>query len=128
MTEATGATPKKNLDIDFGCAALREHRLEATVERELLEKQLQVAQTWSKVRNVDAATARFKYARVTPGENGEPPQMAATAAEIEVARCDLRVKEIELKMASLKEDELRVKLRDAWRKEEDEMQKQLVTQ
>ena len=119
--------PKKNLDIDFGCAALREHRLEATVERELLEKQLQVAQTWSKVRNVDAATARFKYARVTPGPNGEPPQMVATPAEVEVARCDLRVKEIELKMAALKEDELRVKLRDAWRKEEEEMQKQLTT-
>lgn len=123
----TQPPPKKNLDIDFGCAALREHRLEATVERELLEKQLQVAQTWSKVRNVDAATARFKYARVMPGPNGEPPQMVATPAEIEVARCDLRVKEIELKMAALKEDELRVKLRDAWRKEEEEMQKQLAT-
>ena len=126
-TGSTAVAKKKSLDIDFGCAALRDQRLEATVERELLEKQLQVAQTWSKVRNVDAATARFKYARVMPGENGEPAQMLGTPAEIEVARCDLRVKEIELKMATLKEDELRVKLRDAWRKEEEEMQTQLAT-
>ena len=127
LTEATAVPKKKNLDIDFGCAALRDHRLEATVERELLEKQLQVAQTWSKVRKVDAATARFKYARVTPGEDGAPPQAAATPAEIEVLRCDLRVKDIEEKMAALKEDDLRVKLRNAWKKEEDEMQKQLAT-
>jgi phage shock protein A len=52
-------------------------------------------------------------------------QVAATAAEVEVIRCDLRVKEIELKIAQLKEDELKVKLRDAWRKEGEEMQKQV---
>ena len=40
--------------------------------------------------------------------------------EVEVARCDLRVKTIEVKIAQLKEDELRVKLRDAWKREGEE--------
>ena len=62
---------KKPLEIDFGCNALRDCKLESTVEREVLEKQLQVAQTWCKVRSIDHATAEFKLKRVTP----QPPSL-----------------------------------------------------
>lgn len=55
------------------------------------------------------------------------PSSQVTPAEVEVARCDLRVKTIEVKIAQLKEDELRVKLRDAWKREGEEMQDQLGT-
>ena len=114
-------------DIDFGCPALRDGKCDASVERSLLEKQLQVAQTWNKVRTVDVSTAKFKLLNALPGEDGSPPRVKMSPAEVEVLRCDLKVKEIEWKIAALKEDELRVKLRDAWRKEGEEMQKQLAT-
>ena len=114
-------------DIDFGCPVLRDGQCDASAERSLLEKQLQVAQTWNRVRAVDVSTAKFRLLSALPGEDGSPPQVKISHAEIEVLRCDLNVKEIELKIAALKEDELRVKLRDAWRKEGEEMQTQLAT-
>ena len=44
---------------------------------------------------------------------------SATAVEQEVWRCELHVKETELKISLLKEDELRAALRDAWRETRD---------
>ena len=65
LTPGANAT-NKPLEIDFGCNALRDCKLETTIEREVLEKQLQVAQTWCKVRSIDNATSTFKMQRLTP--------------------------------------------------------------
>ena len=57
-----------------------------------MEKSLEVASTWVQVRKIEAATAKLKLARLQAEKTDVPHHKEAL---VEVAKCELRVKQLE---------------------------------
>jgi len=70
-----------------------------TIFREELQKRLEITATWSKVWEIEAATAKLKLSRIT-SESTEYRQRHRV--EMKVARCDLNVKSLEERLCHLK--------------------------
>lgn len=79
-------------------------KLPATLEREEMQKRLEVAQSWSKVWTIEASTAKLKIAS-TRLMLARLPQEEATAAEHKAKEAELEAQEATLSTKRTKEED-----------------------
>lgn len=89
-------------------------QLKSTTKREEMERQCAIKIILAKAWKFKAAAARLRLARLNANDRETRRRLAA---QIEVARCDLKVKNIESKISILKRDEAK-RLADGWKKVE----------
>jgi len=77
-------------------------QLKVTTERQCLERKHEISAAMAEAWKYRAAAARLKFARLNSKDKAS---RARVAAQIEVARCDLKVKAIEQKISALKQSE-----------------------
>lgn len=77
-------------------------QLKSTTDRECAERRFEICKVQAEAWKYKAAAARLKLARLNSFDGDARKKQAA---QIEVVRCDLKVKGIEFKIANLKREE-----------------------